>query len=83
MRGKINVQPTAVARSKANGTARRGRKMCSKGRPHKSKEDIFFMSDGTPFNSQKKLPKKKPRQKHCFKESLEKNQPPTRRHDKQ
>ena len=73
VRGKINVQPTAVARSKANGTARRGRKMCSKGRPYKSKEGIFYMSDGTQVHPQKKLEKKTTRQKHCFKESLEKN----------
>ena len=82
-RAKINVQPTAIARSKANGTARRGRKMIPKGRPHKSQEDVLNLSDGLQIPAQKKLKQKKPRAKHSFKESLAKNKPPARRHDKQ
>ena len=35
------------------------------------------------INAQPKSKKKKTRAKHSFKEALEKNKPPARRHDKQ
>ena len=86
MRGKVkvqmNVQPTTVTRSKLNGAKRRGRKVTTKGRPHKSKQDILVLDDGTTVPAQPKLRKNKPRAIHKFKYSLGKNIPP-RRHDKQ
>ena len=83
VRASINVQPTAVSRSKARGTTRRGRKVNTKGRPHKSKEAFLNMSDESQVPSQQKLKPKRKRAKHCFADALAKNKPPPRRHDKQ
>ena len=83
VRVKMNVQPTTVTRSKLNGAKRRGRKVTTKGRPHKSKQDILVLDDGTTVPAQPKLRKNKPRAIHKFKYSLGKNIPPPRRHDRQ
>ena len=83
LRAAINVQPTSVARSKANGAKRRGRKVTCRGRPHKNKQANLILDDDTIVPSQDKLKKKKVRAKHSFKEALAKNIPPPRRHDRQ
>ena len=82
LRSAINVQPTAVARSRANGTKRRGRKAVKRGRPYKDvgKEVIV---DGEVIPAQPAPMKRKKRSKHSFKDSLAKNKPPSRRHDRQ
>ena len=83
VRSSINVQPTAVARSKANGAKRRGRKVTTRGRPHKNRQAELVLDDGTVYGAQEKLKKTKGRAKHSFKEALAKNVPPPRRHDRQ
>ena len=69
LRSAINVQPTAVARSRANGTKRRGRKAVKRGRPYKDvgKEVIV---DGEVIPAQPAPMKRKKRSKHSFKDSL-------------
>ena len=79
VREEMNVQPTSVTRSKLNGAKRRGRKVTVRGRPHKSKQDILVLDDGTTVPAQQKLRKNKPRAIH----SLDKYIPPPRRHDRQ
>ena len=80
LRASINVQPTSVARSKSK---RRGRKVTCRGRPHKNKQANLILDDGTTVPSQEKLKKKKVRAKHSFKEALDKNILPPKRHDRQ
>ena len=80
--GKINVKPLTVARSKANGNNRRGKKATLKGRPYKAVQEDKEI-DGEVFPSQPKPHKKKKKEKHSFKVSLEKNKLPSQRHKKQ
>ena len=57
LRAAINVQPTSVARSKANGAKRTGRKVTCRGRPHKNKQANLILDDDTIVPSQDKLKK--------------------------
>jgi hypothetical protein len=83
IRAKINVQPTALARSK---TKRRGRKSTLKGRPHKNwaaTSEYVVDENGAEIPSQPPPKKKTNRAKHSFKDALVSNKPPPRRHDRQ
>ena len=80
MRAKINVQSTSLARSQ---TKRRGRKATLNGRRHKdvsSVSDLVRDVSGDIIPAQPNSRKRKPAAKHSFKDTLEKNKPPQRRH---
>ena len=81
-RASINVQPTAMARSRANGAKRRGRTATTRGRPYKDVGRPVLI-DGEVIPAQAAVSKKKSRAKHSFKDSLARNKPPSRKHDRQ
>ena len=78
----MNVQPTSLARSRANRAKRRGRKATKRGRPYKDVGKKVVV-DGKLYPAQAAPKKKKQRSDHAFKVSLVKNKAPSRRHDRQ
>ena len=85
----IKVQPTAVARSRANGTKRRGRRSLgsSAGRikERSGESAIFVMSDGEEmeFPSLAKPKSRKKSQPHNFQKAVNESNTLPRRHTRQ
>ena len=86
IKAKMNVQPGSIARSRAKRTKRRGKKSTLKGRPpnnNQKKRKLIVDGQEEIINAQPKIKKRKVRRERCFKDSLAKNKPPSKRHDKQ
>ena len=84
---RMNVQPTAISRSKKNGGKRIGRKAIGTTRPHKDRREEKLVVPGpdgekqvvTSLGVPKARTKAKP---HSFKRAVDENRPPPRRHEK-
>ena len=87
-RTSINVQPSALARSRQNGTKRRGRKAIGITRPHKDRsgqQAEFVLENGETIvlPSLGKANKKSTAQPHNLQLAVDQQKAPLRRHRKQ